>query len=83
MLPFSLARLRALLRARGIGRVTVKKRGSAVDPELLRRQLRLTGDGPAAVVVLTRVAGAPTVLVCEPAVSPAAAAPGPARPSGR
>ena len=83
VLPFSVARLRALLRARGTGGVTVKKRGSAVDPELLRRQLRLTGDGPAAVVVLTRVAGARTVLVCEPAVSPAAAAPSPATPSGR
>ena len=83
VLPFSVARLRALLRARGTGRVTVKKRGSAVDPEVLRRQLRLAGDGPAAVVVLTRVAGARTVLVCEPAVSPAAAAPSPATPSGR
>jgi SAM-dependent methyltransferase len=68
VLPFSLARLRALLRARGIGRVTVKKRGSAVDPETLRRQLRLTGSGPEAVVVLTRVAGARTVLVCAPPV---------------
>jgi SAM-dependent methyltransferase len=83
VLPFSLARLRALLRARGIGRVTVKKRGSAVDPETLRRQLRLTGSGPEAVVVLTRVAGARTVLVCAPPVSRAAAAPGPARPSAR
>ena len=76
VLPFSLARLRAVLRARGIGRVTVKKRGSAVDPETLRRQLRLAGPGPEAVVVLTRVAGARTALLCEPAVSPAAAAPG-------
>jgi len=83
VLPFSLSRLRALLRSRGIGRVTVKKRGSAVDPEALRRQLRLTGSGPEAVVVLTRVAGARTVLVCAPAVSPAAAAPSPATPSGR
>lgn len=84
VLPFSLARLRALLRARGVGRVTVKKRGSAVDPEALRRQLRLAGSGPEAVVVLTRVAGARTVLVCAPpTVSRAAAAPGPARPSGR
>ena len=65
VLPFSVARLRALLRARGVGRVTVKKRGSAVDAEALRRQLRLTGSGEA-VVVLTRRAGAPTVLVCDP-----------------
>ena len=83
VLPFSLTRLRALLRSQGIGRVTVKKRGSAVDPETLRRQLRLTGTGPEAVVVLTRVAGARTVLVCAPGVSPAAAAPNPATPSGR
>jgi SAM-dependent methyltransferase len=83
VLPFSLARLRALLRARGVGRVTVKKRGSAVDPETLRRQLRLAGSGPEAVVVLTRLAGAPTVLLCEPALRPAAAAPSAARPPGR
>lgn len=68
VLPFSLSRLRALLRARGVGRVTVKKRGSAVDPETLRRDLRLSGTGEA-VVVLTRVAGAPTVLLCAPPLS--------------
>lgn len=63
VLPFSLKRLRAVLRERGIGAVTVKKRGSAVDPDQLRRDLRLTGDAPAT-LVLTRVAGAPTVLIC-------------------
>jgi THUMP domain-like len=63
VLPFSVKRLRALLRGRGVGRVTVKTRGSAVDPEHLRRELRLSGDG-SAVVVLTRVAGRPTALVC-------------------
>jgi SAM-dependent methyltransferase len=68
VLPFSLKRLREHLRARGVGSVTVKKRGSAVDPEQLRRELRLPG-GPGtspAVVVLTRVAGAPIALVCDP-----------------
>ena len=64
VLPFSLKRLRALLRARGVGRVTVKKRGSAIEPETLARQLRGPG-GAHAVVVVTRVAGAPTVLVCD------------------
>ncbi|MGY1811841.1 THUMP-like domain-containing protein [Blastococcus sp. SYSU D00820] len=64
VLPFSLKRLRALLRDRGIGRVTVKKRGSAIEPEQLVRQLRGPGAGTATVVV-TRVAGAPTVLVCD------------------
>ena len=66
VLPFSLKRLRALLRSRGVGAVTVKKRGSAVDPDTLRHGLRLTGDEHAT-VVLTRAAGAPTVLLCTPA----------------
>lgn len=66
VLPFSVKRLRAALRARGAGPLTVKKRGSAVTPEALRAQLRLSGPNPAT-VVLTRVAGAPTALLVEPA----------------
>ncbi|MDT0528489.1 methyltransferase domain-containing protein [Micromonospora sp. DSM 115977] len=65
VLPFSLKRLRALLRERRVGRVEILKRGSALEPEKLRRDLRLAGD-EAASLVLTRVAGAPTVLVCRP-----------------
>ena len=65
VLPFGLKKLKAVLRARGIGRVVVKKRGSPIEPEALARQLRGPGSG-SAVVVVTRVAGAPTVLVCEP-----------------
>ncbi|MGY1619149.1 methyltransferase domain-containing protein [Geodermatophilus sp. SYSU D00691] len=64
VLPFNLKRLRALLRARGVGRVVVKKRGSAIEPETLVRQLRGPGGGTA-VVVVTRVAGAPTAIVCD------------------
>ncbi|OJF14119.1 class I SAM-dependent methyltransferase, partial [Couchioplanes caeruleus] len=63
VLPFSLKRLRALLRERGVGRVEIRKRGSALEPEQLRRDLRLRGDASAS-VVLTRVAGAPTVVLC-------------------
>jgi hypothetical protein len=63
VLPFSVKRLRALLRERGVGRLTVKKRGSAVTPEELRKQVRLAGDAEAT-VVLTRVAGAPTMIIC-------------------
>ncbi|MEU1843485.1 THUMP-like domain-containing protein [Micromonospora sediminicola] len=70
VLPFSLKRLRALLRERRVGRVEILKRGSALEPEKLRRDLRLAGDVPAS-LVLTRVAGAPTVLICRPV--PAAA----------
>ena len=58
VLPFSLKRLRALLRERRVGRVEILKRGSALDPERLRRDLRLAGEA-AASLVLTRVAGAP------------------------
>ncbi|MGC1214771.1 MAG: SAM-dependent methyltransferase, partial [Micromonospora sp.] len=65
VLPFSLKRLRALLRDRRVGRVEILKRGSALEPEKLRRDLRLAGDA-AASLVLTRVAGAPTVLICRP-----------------
>jgi hypothetical protein len=62
-LPWQLKRLRALLRARRVGTVDVRKRGSAVDVDELRRRLRLTGDARAT-VVLTRVAGRPWALVC-------------------
>ncbi|SCL19603.1 Methyltransferase domain-containing protein [Micromonospora nigra] len=65
VLPFSLKRLRSLLRERRVGRVEILKRGSALDPEQLRRDLRLSGDQPAS-LVLTRVAGAPTTLLCRP-----------------
>ena len=62
MLPFGLKRLRALLRERGVGRLTMKKRGTAVEPEALRSQLRLHGDAEAT-IVLTRVAGQQIVLL--------------------
>jgi SAM-dependent methyltransferase len=63
VLPFSLKRLRALLRDRGVGRLEIRKRGSALDPAQLHRDLRLSGPHEAS-MVLTRVAGAPTVLLC-------------------
>ncbi len=68
VLPFHVKRLRALLRERGVGSVTVKKRGSAVEPEELRRRLKLTGPTTVSCTVfLTRVDGAPTVLLARPA----------------
>jgi SAM-dependent methyltransferase len=63
VLPFSLKRLRAALRARDAGRLTIAKRGSAVAVEQLRRDLKPTGDTEVT-VVLTRVAGAPHALIC-------------------
>jgi SAM-dependent methyltransferase len=63
-LPFSLKRLRARLRALDAGAVTVKKRGSPLDTDVLARRLSGGGARPL-VVVLTQVAGRPAALVCE------------------
>lgn len=63
-MPFHLKRLRAALVERGVGQATVKKRGSPIAPETLQAQLRLSGAGRAAVVVLTRVAGRHCALIC-------------------
>lgn len=58
---FQLKRLRTWLRDRGVGRLTIKKRGTAVDPQQLRHQLRLQGDAEAT-IVLTRIAGRQSVI---------------------
>ncbi len=68
VLPFNLKRLKALLREREVGTLTVKKRGSAVEPEELRRRIKPQGPN-AATVLLTRVAGAPAMLVGSPATA--------------
>ncbi|MEU1145543.1 methyltransferase domain-containing protein [Streptomyces sp. NPDC005863] len=65
-LPFGVKKLKALLREREVGILTVKKRGSAVEPEELRRKVKPQGKN-AATVFLTRVAGAPTMLIGHPA----------------
>jgi SAM-dependent methyltransferase len=62
-MPFQLKRLRAYLRARGIGRVTVKKRGVALTPEELIAGLKLQG-AEACTLVLTRYQAKPIVIVC-------------------
>lgn len=72
-MPFSLKTLRARLRALDVGPVVVKKRGTAVEPEQLRRRLALTGSGTAT-VVLTRCAGRQVALLVEPVAPPGRAA---------
>jgi SAM-dependent methyltransferase len=68
VLPFNVKKLKTLLRERGIGILTVKKRGSAVEPEELRRKALPKPHGTASTTVfLTRVAGAPTMLIGHPA----------------
>ncbi|GIG65951.1 class I SAM-dependent methyltransferase [Phytomonospora endophytica] len=66
-MPFVVKRLRAALRERGVGRLTVKKRGVDVDPDALRRELlkgKAAGSAEATVVV-TRVEGQRTAFICE------------------
>ncbi|MGW7383407.1 class I SAM-dependent methyltransferase [Streptomyces sp. NPDC054794] len=65
-LHFNVKKLKALLREREVGTLTVKKRGSAVEPEELRRKVKPQGPR-SATVFLTRVAGAPTMLIGSPA----------------
>jgi len=53
------------LRERGVGRLTIKKRGVDVVPEDLRKRLSLSGDAEAT-LVMTRVAGSGTALLVQP-----------------
>jgi hypothetical protein len=62
VMPFGLKRLREWLRARSVGRVVIKKRGSPIEPEDLERQLRLRGEAER-ILFLTRVAGKHSVLI--------------------
>lgn len=63
-MPFHAKRVGEWLRARGIGRVTVVKRGSAVDADEVARRWKLRGNGHCA-VLLTRIGGAPTAILGE------------------
>lgn len=62
VLPNGFKKLRAELRNRGIGTVTIKKRGSAVDVEEYRRKLRAEGEGEGT-ILLTRVQGRKVALL--------------------
>jgi SAM-dependent methyltransferase len=55
-LPMRTRPLRAALRTRGIGSLTIKKRGVDIDPAVLRRRLALSGDLPAT-IIMTRLRG--------------------------
>jgi len=65
VLPYREKLLKAALRERGIGTLTIKKRGVDVVPEQLRRRLQLSGDSTAT-LVLTRIKGAGAALLVRP-----------------
>lgn len=62
--PFQLKRLRSYCRAHNIGQVTIKKRGSPIEPDELRQALRLRGNEHR-ILILTQASGRPTVIVGE------------------
>ena len=64
-LAFDRKRLKAYLRERSIGVLEIKKRGSDVSPEALRKEMALKGEN-AATLIVTRVGDAHRVLVVEP-----------------
>ena len=64
-LPYKEKALKAALRERGIGRLTIKKRGVSVVPEELRHRLALKGDEEAT-IVLTRAGGKGVALLVRP-----------------
>jgi hypothetical protein len=63
-MPLRPAKVAQALAYRGVGRVEIKKRGVAVDPEKLRRELKLRGDNEAT-VILTRIGKREVALLCE------------------
>ncbi len=64
-LPFGLKPLRERLRAHDAGPLVVKKRGTAVQPDVLRRQLKLSGSTEVT-LVLTRSRGKQIAMVVRP-----------------
>jgi hypothetical protein len=62
VLPFDRKRLKSLLRARGVGRLEIKKRGFDVDLARLRRELRCSGAEPAT-LLLTSLSGSVAAIL--------------------
>jgi hypothetical protein len=64
-LPLDEKAISRYLSERSIGSLEIKKRGVDVDPQLMRKRLKLKGSG-AATLIATKVGGARKALVCEP-----------------
>ncbi|MDN5820862.1 MAG: SAM-dependent methyltransferase [Brachybacterium sp.] len=64
VMPFGLKRLTSYLREHRLGVLEIKKRGTAVEPDELRRKLRPRRFGnESATLILTRIAGEQSVIV--------------------
>lgn len=64
-MPFNLKRLKARLRALGVGRVEVRRRGAPIEPAELERSLRQEGGGER-LLFLTRQQGRLIAIICLP-----------------
>jgi hypothetical protein len=64
-MPLDVKKLAARLAADGVGTVEIKKRGVDVDPAEFRKRLRLRGGNGRVTLVLTRLEGRHTAVLCE------------------
>lgn len=76
VMPLNIKALKAWVKANGVGVLDIKKRGTSVTPEELRKQLLPAGKGPAkargnktATLVLTRIGEEKVAVVVEPVAS--------------
>ncbi|MCZ9881245.1 class I SAM-dependent methyltransferase [Arthrobacter sp. B2a2-09] len=76
IMPLNVKALKAWVKANGVGVLDIKKRGTSVTPEELRKQLLPAGKGSAkargnktATLVLTRIGEEKVAVVVEPAAS--------------
>jgi hypothetical protein len=65
-LPYSLEALRGALKARSIGHVVVKKRAINIDPDDVRKRLKLPKAEGKATVIVTRIGTDPWAFICTP-----------------
>jgi hypothetical protein len=63
-MTFDRKKLKARLHALGVGVLEIKKRGSDIVPEVLRKELQLKGER-AATLIVTRVGDSHRALICE------------------
>ena len=63
-MTFNRKKLKARLHELGVGVLEIKKRGSDVVPEVLRKELQLKGER-AATLIITRVGDSHRALICE------------------
>ncbi|MBC8102064.1 MAG: methyltransferase domain-containing protein [Cytophagales bacterium] len=68
--PYRPKQVKEMLRARGFGRLVIKKRHFSKEPDVVARELQLPGGGAEGTLVLVRTASSPRAefwsVLCEP-----------------